>query len=44
MTGPSGAGPAEPTCGFFPAVYELRRRAAAFLPMRVALKACRLAR
>ena len=44
MTGPSGAGSAEPTCGSFPAVYELKWRAAAFLPIRVALKACRLAR
>jgi hypothetical protein len=44
MTVAGGAGSAEPACGFFPAVYELKWRAAAFLPIRVALKTCRLAR
>jgi hypothetical protein len=44
MTVPGGAGSAEPTCGFFPALYDLKRLAAVFLTIRVALKACRLGR
>ena len=44
MTGSGAAESAEPTRDFFLAVYELNRLAAALLPIRVALKACRLAR
>jgi hypothetical protein len=44
MTGSGAADSAEPTRDSFLAVYEPKRLAAAFLPIRVALKACRLAR
>jgi hypothetical protein len=39
MTVPGGAGSAEPTCGFFPALYDLKRLAAVFLTIRVAPEA-----